>query len=266
MEEKFSTFEIEHAPRNENRYADALAALDSQIIFERDSTRIEVSKRKKSIVKMLKERYQEEQCAEDWRIPIKEALMREKDMAELKALKDYALVGGELYHRMPGGVLSRCMGQEEARRKLKEVYDNTSGFCGKVNLYHRLQRAGFYWPSMGKEANQVQTQCETCQLAADREESYAVFVSKDWRSPFLQYLTEGILSQRHGERYKLKRLATRYILHNGVLFKKGYNGDPLRCLGPEEASEMIKEVHIGKCGEHQGKKKLYRCLLQMSYY
>ncbi|XP_050242089.1 uncharacterized protein LOC126691052 [Quercus robur] len=45
MEEKFSTFEIEHAPRNENRFTDALAALGSQIIFEGDSTRIEVSKR-----------------------------------------------------------------------------------------------------------------------------------------------------------------------------------------------------------------------------
>ena len=33
MEEKFSTFEIEHAPRNENRFADALAALGLQIIF-----------------------------------------------------------------------------------------------------------------------------------------------------------------------------------------------------------------------------------------
>ena len=47
---------------------------------------------------------------------------------------------------------------------------------------------------------------------------------------------------------------------------KGYDGDPLRCLGPEEAKEMIKEVHPGECGEYQGKKKLYRCLLQMSYY
>ena len=51
-----------------------------------------------------------------------------------------------------------------------------------------------------------------------------------------------------------------------VLFKKGYDGVPLRCLGPEEAKEMIKEVHFGECGEHQGKKKLYRCLLQMGYY
>ena len=96
MEEKFSTFEIEHTPRNENQFADALAALGSQIIFEGDSTRIKVSKRKESIIEMLKERFQEKQCEGDWRIPIREALMEEEDTAELKMLKDYALVRGEL--------------------------------------------------------------------------------------------------------------------------------------------------------------------------
>ena len=60
MEEKFSTFEIEHALRNENRFADVLVALGSQIIFEGDSTQIKVRKRKKSIIEMLKERFQEE--------------------------------------------------------------------------------------------------------------------------------------------------------------------------------------------------------------
>ena len=114
---------------------------------------------------------------------------------------------------------------------------------------------------MGKDADRVQIQCETCQLAADREESYVVFINEDWRSPFIQYLTEDILPQKHSKRYKLKRLATHYFLHNTVLFKKGYDGDPLRCLGLEEAKEMIKEVHSGECGELQGKKKLYRCLL-----
>ena len=56
-EERFSTFEIEYAPQNENRYGDAMAALGLQIIFEEDSTRIEVRKRKESIVEMLKERF-----------------------------------------------------------------------------------------------------------------------------------------------------------------------------------------------------------------
>ena len=110
MEEKFSTFEIEHAPGNENQFAGTLAALRSQIIFKGDSTRIEVSKREESIIEMLKERFQEEQCEGDWRIPIREVLMRGEDTAELKILKDYALVREELYRRMPGGVLSRCVG------------------------------------------------------------------------------------------------------------------------------------------------------------
>ena len=77
-------------------------------------------------------------------IPIKEALTREEDMVKLKVLKDYALVRGELYCRMLGGVLSRCVGQEKAQRKLKEVHDKTCRFCEEVNLYCRLQKAGFY--------------------------------------------------------------------------------------------------------------------------
>ena len=84
--------------------------LGSQIMFERDSTRVEVSKRKESIIEMLKEKFQEEQCEGDWWIPIKEALKKEKDTIGLKILKDYALVRGELYRKMPGGVLSRCVG------------------------------------------------------------------------------------------------------------------------------------------------------------
>ena len=60
MEEKFSTFEIEHAPRNKNRFPDALAALGLQIMFKGDNTRVKVSKREESIIEMLKERFLEE--------------------------------------------------------------------------------------------------------------------------------------------------------------------------------------------------------------
>lgn len=63
----------------------------------------------------------------------------------------------------------------------------------------------------------------------------------------MQYLTKGILPQKHSEKYNL---AAPYFLHEGILFKKGYDGDPLQGLGPEETREMIKEVHIGECEEH----------------
>ena len=103
----------------------------------------------------------------------------EEDTTELKVLKDYALVRGELYCRMPGGVLSKCVRQEEAQRKLKEVHDMTCRSCGEVSLYRKLQKVGFYWLSMGKDANRVQTQCGTCQLVTDIEESYAMFISEN---------------------------------------------------------------------------------------
>ena len=59
-----------------------------------------------------------------------------------------------------------------------------------------------------------------------------------------------VLPQKHGERYKLKKLVTRYFLYEGILFKKGYDGDPLQCLGPEEAGNMLKEVYAKECGKH----------------
>ena len=106
-------------------------------------------------------------------------------MAELKILKDYVLMKGELYCRMPEGILSRCVGHEEAQRKLREVHGRTCGFCGEISPYHRLQKADFYWPNISKDANPVQTQCEACHLAIDKEESYVVFANENLRSPFI---------------------------------------------------------------------------------
>ena len=44
MEERFSTFEIEHTQRSENWYTDALATSGSQMAFEGNNTKVEVSK------------------------------------------------------------------------------------------------------------------------------------------------------------------------------------------------------------------------------
>ena len=53
------------------------------------------------------------------------------------------------------------------------------------------------------------------------------------------YLTEGILPQRTMKDTSLRdwQYVTFYIT------QKGYDEDPLRCLGPKEAKMMIKEVH-----------------------
>ena len=109
---------------------------------------------------------------------------------------------------------------------------------------------------MDKQAANIQSQCEKCQHIPSHEESYAMFTSNDWRIPFLEYLIEGILPDNQDEAYLLKRMATRYFVEGGILFRKGFNGEPLRCLGTPEAQSIMQEVHANECGNHQGKKRL----------
>ena len=113
--------------------------MGSQIAFEGNSNRVEINKQRESIIKILQERFHKKQgCEEDLRVPIREALLKEGEMAELKTLEDYVLMKGELYCRMLEGILSRCVRHEEAQRKLKEAHNKTCGYCGEIGLYRRL--------------------------------------------------------------------------------------------------------------------------------
>uniref|UniRef100_A0A2N9HMF5 Uncharacterized protein n=2 Tax=Fagus sylvatica TaxID=28930 RepID=A0A2N9HMF5_FAGSY len=239
LEAKFNTFEIEHAQRNENRYADALATLGSQIAFEGEEIDVTICKKARPITESLREKFEELPLdQEDWRAPIKAKLISPAVMADLREIKDYTLISGDLYRRLPGGVLARCISIEEAKEKLPEVHEKTCGDGGAISLYRRLQRLGYFWPNMSAEAAEIQSQCPTCQFHYSNEEDV----------------------------YRLKRLALRYFVEGGTLFRKGFHGEPLRCLSLSESQMVMKETHAGECGEHQGKKRLYQCLLTLGYY
>ena len=115
---------------------------------------------------------------------------------------------------------------------------------------------------MNRDATTVQEECQKCRLSVDKEEGYAVLITKDWRTPFMVYLAQGILPTDRMLAHQLKKLIVRYFLQSRILFKKGYSGDPIRCLGPREAKEAVGVVHFDDCGSHLGKIRLYRQLLQ----
>jgi ribonuclease HI len=267
LEEKFSTFEVTHALRSENRYADALAALGSQVAFEGPTADVTINKRSTPITELLREEYEEgDPDKEDWRTPLKSKLMSPKDVADLKALKDFVLISGDLYRKLPGGILARCVSHQEGTKKLQEVHEKSCELEGGVSLYRRLQRWGYFWPEMSKEAADLQRRCPTCQHQHENEQVCATFLSSDWRTPFLEYFIEGILPRTGKEAARIKKLSTRYFVESGILFRKGFHGDPLRCLSLSESQTVMKEAHSGECGEHQGKKRLYQLLLTLGYY
>ena len=112
----------------------------------------------------------------------------------IKELKDYTLIEGDLYRRLLGGILSRCINEKEEKLKLEELHTQACGIAEKISLYRRMQCMRYYWPNMNKEVAIIQEKYQECRLAIDKEESYAVFVAKDWRISFIEYLAQGILS------------------------------------------------------------------------
>ena len=149
--------------RCRNRYADALATLGSQISFEGPKMDVTINKRNMPIIDLLKEEFEEQNLdVEDWRTPIKAKLMSPEGVADLKILKDYVLIAGDLYRRLPRGVLARCVNLKEVARKLTEVHERSYEFRDGVSLYRRLQRLGYFWPNISKEAANLQEQCSFC--------------------------------------------------------------------------------------------------------
>ena len=48
----------------------------------------------------------------------------------------------------------------------------------------------------------------------------------------------------------LHRMANRYIIVGGTLFRRGFNGKLLCCLTNDEAYKVVEEVHSGAYGGH----------------
>uniref|UniRef100_A0A2N9EDC4 Integrase catalytic domain-containing protein n=1 Tax=Fagus sylvatica TaxID=28930 RepID=A0A2N9EDC4_FAGSY len=71
-----------------------------------------------------------------------------------------------------------------------------------------------------------------------------------WMPPIIRYLKEGKLPTDRMEARKLRIRASHFQLLGGTLYKMGFSRPHLRCLSPEEANYVIREVHEGICGNH----------------
>ena len=135
---------MEYAQRSKNWFVDALATLESQIRFKGESTLIKVSKQQNSIIGTLKRMFPKELEQEDWRDEIKKEIGKLEHSGSIKELKDYTLIEGELYRRLPGGILSRCINEKEGELKLEELHSQVCRVVEKISLYRRMQRMGYY--------------------------------------------------------------------------------------------------------------------------
>ena len=65
-------------------------------------------------------------------------------------------------------------------------------------------------------------------------------------TPIVTYLKDGRLLEARRLRIK----SARYVLIDEVLYKRGFSQPYLRCLAPDEANYILREVYEGACGNH----------------
>ena len=64
----------------------------------------------------------------------------------------------------------------------------------------------------------------------------------------------------------LRQLATRFVIHGKMLYRRTTDGLLLLCLDRDSANRVIKEVYAGVCGPHMGGHMLARKIMRTDYF
>ena len=103
-------------------------------------------------------------------------------------------------------------------------------------------------------------------LNIDLPEVQQIENRENWMALIISYLKDRKLSERKDEARKLRLRAARYVLVDEVLYKRGFSQPYLRCLVPDEANYVLREVHEGACGNHSGARSLIHKVVRAGYY
>ncbi|XP_020232497.1 uncharacterized protein LOC109812849 [Cajanus cajan] len=154
-----------------------------------------------------------------------------------------------------------------AFQKLKSQFE-------AVQVMHTLREHNTRADQLAKLASSKKTshlrsmiQQELVSLSIDETECLQVDQgSPYWRDPIINHLLTGELPEDSLKAKKLRTTAACYTLVAGELYKRGISHPVLKCLTPEQAHYVIREIHEGVCGTHSGSQTLAAKVLRAGYY
>jgi hypothetical protein len=78
------------------------------------------------------------------------------------------MLDNTLYRQIIDGLLFKCLGSDQSKIAMGEVYE---GICGTHQSAHKMKwlfrRAEFYWPTMINDYFRYYKGCESCQKFRD---------------------------------------------------------------------------------------------------
>ena len=99
----------------------------------------------------------------------------------------------------------------------------------------------------------------------DLPEVHQIRGEENWMTPIVIYLKDGRLLEDKDKARKLRIRATKYVLIDKMLYKRGFSQPFLRCLTPDESNYVLREIYEGACGNHSGARALVHKVVRAGY-
>jgi hypothetical protein len=87
-----------------------------------------------------------------------------------------------------------------------------------------------------------------------------------WISKVRDYLKDNYLPEDQASAERIVRMAKRYTVVEGDLYRRGANGVLMRCITQEEGRDLLAEIHGGECGSHSSSRTLVGKAFRHGFY
>ena len=155
------------------------------------------------------------------------------------------LLEDELYYQTIDGILLRCLGDDEAKSLMGEIYE---GACGAhqsaFKMKWMIRRNGYYWPTILEDCFQYFKGCQGCQKFGNVQRAPASAMNpiiKPW--PFRGWAIDLI-----GQIYPPSSKGHKFILVATDYFTKLVEAIPLKKVTSANMIHFVKEHIIHRFG------------------
>ncbi|XP_076943274.1 uncharacterized protein LOC143613463 [Bidens hawaiensis] len=115
-------------------------------------------------------------------------------------------------------------------------------------------------------AKDVRIEVLTTPSTMNREVFVCSAAETSWMTPIINYLARGILPEKKAEAQKIRYKALNYTIQDEILYRRSYLGPLLRCVDPQDANYLLREIHEGICGVHAGPRMVVAKIMNTGYY
>ena len=148
----------------------------------------------------------------------------------------YQIIEGILFRKNYDGVLLRCLEKEDEKKVMIDLHDGpTGGHFSRDTTAHKILRAGYYWPTLFKDAYAHVRKCNICQRCGGRQVKVAVPLKPVMiTEPFEQWGMDII-----GEIKPNSSLQHKYILTATDYFTRWVEAIPLRKVNEDAVMDFL---------------------------